>query len=63
MSGNEFLTVFDGRTEAAITTIDYKPNRNVRTTSQWGDNYGNRSERMLAASAYLRWQNTELDYG
>lgn len=60
MSGNEFLTVFDGRTGAAITTIDYKPNRNVRTTSQWGDNYGNRSERMLAAIAYLDGKTPSL---
>jgi rhamnogalacturonan endolyase len=51
MSGKEFLTVFDGRNGAAITTIDYLPGRSV--TSNWGDTYGNRSERMLAAIAYL----------
>lgn len=51
MSGNEFLTVFDGRNGAAVTTIDYLPGRSV--TTSWGDNYGNRSERMLAAIAYL----------
>ena len=51
MSGNEFLTVFNGKTGAAITTIDYVPGRNV--TKNWGDTYGNRSERMLAAIAYL----------
>lgn len=55
MSGNEFLSVFDGRTGAAITTIDYLPSRSVKpmTSGGWGDNYGNRSERMLAAIAYL----------
>ena len=51
MSGNEFLTVFNGKTGAAITTIDYVPGRGV--TKNWGDTYGNRSERMLAAIAYL----------
>jgi rhamnogalacturonan endolyase len=51
MSGNEFLTVFDGRNGAAVTTIDYLPGRGV--TTSWGDTYGNRSERMLAAIAYL----------
>lgn len=51
MSGNEFLSVFDGRTGAAVTTIDYLPGRSV--TTSWGDTYGNRSERMLAAIAYL----------
>lgn len=51
MSGKEFLTVFDGRNGAAVTTIDYLPGRSV--TTSWGDTYGNRSERMLAAIAYL----------
>lgn len=56
MKGNEYLTVFNGSTGAAITTIDYVPNRNVQAQSKtngWGDNYANRSERMLAAIAYL----------
>ena len=55
MSGNEYLTVFNGKTGAAITTIDYWPSRSVQamTSSGWGDNYANRSERMLAAIAYL----------
>lgn len=51
MSGNEYLTVFNGQTGAEITTIDYLPGRNV--TNNWGDKYGNRSERMLAAVGYL----------
>ncbi len=51
MSGNEFLTVFNGRTGEEVTTIDYWPKRNI--TNSWGDTYGNRSERMLAAVAYL----------
>ena len=51
MSGNEYLTVFNGRTGEEVTTIDYWPKRNI--TNSWGDTYGNRSERMLAAVAYL----------
>lgn len=51
MSGNEYLTVFKGSTGEAITTIDYLPGRDI--ISNWGDTYGNRSERMLAAVAYL----------
>lgn len=51
MSGNEYLTVFNGKTGAAINTIDYWPKRDI--TNKWGDTYGNRSERMLAAVAYL----------
>lgn len=49
--GPEYLTVFNGRTGAAITTVDYVPERgDVR---DWGDNYSNRSERYLACVAYL----------
>lgn len=49
MSGNEYLTIFDGETGAAINTIDYWPKRGLIT----GDNYGNRDNRMLAGIAYL----------
>jgi hypothetical protein len=51
MSGNEYLTVFKGNTGEEVTTIDYWPKRNI--SNSWGDTYGNRSERMLAAIAYL----------
>ena len=50
-SGPEFLTVFSGRTGEALQTIDYIPPRG--RLDDWGDNYANRSERYLAAVAYL----------
>lgn len=50
-SGPEYLTVFDGRTGAALQTVDYIPSRG--RLEAWGDNYANRSERYLAAVAYL----------
>ena len=61
MSGPEYLTVFRGSDGAAITTIDYVPPRSIReyayedtiNGTTWGDKYGNRSERYLAATAYL----------
>ncbi|MDE6380753.1 MAG: T9SS type A sorting domain-containing protein [Muribaculaceae bacterium] len=57
MSGPEYLTVFNGQTGAEINTIAYNPPRSIRkndkTSSGWGDNYGNRSERYLAGVAYL----------
>ncbi len=53
ISGPEYLTMFDGRTGAALSTVAYEPGRDVRTSSQWGDSYGGRSERYLAAVAYL----------
>lgn len=66
--GQEYLTVFNGLTGAAIHTIAYYPNRNAKAelsdaagTFNWDDrsgkndkgDYGNRGERYLAAVAYL----------
>lgn len=49
--GNEYLTVFEGLTGRAMQTIDYVPQRGK--SEYWGDNESNRSERYLAAVAYL----------
>lgn len=51
LSGPEYLTVFSGHTGEALKTVDYLPGRGI--TNEWGDNYGNRSERYLACIAYL----------
>lgn len=51
LSGPEYLTVFSGKTGEALKTVDYLPGRGV--TNDWGDTYGNRSERYLACVAYL----------
>ncbi|HJQ81194.1 MAG TPA: rhamnogalacturonan lyase, partial [Lacipirellulaceae bacterium] len=51
LSGPEYLTVFRGETGAALATIPFEPARG--SVSQWGDNYGNRVDRFLAAIAYL----------
>lgn len=51
LTGPEYLTLFDGATGKALDTIDYKPGRG--NVSDWGDNYGNRVDRFLAATAYL----------
>lgn len=51
MSGPEYLTVFNGQTGAAMCTVNYVPDRGERRS--WGDDNGNRSERYLAALAYL----------
>ncbi|MBR5655128.1 MAG: rhamnogalacturonan lyase [Prevotella sp.] len=60
LSGGEFLTVFNGETGKAMHTIWYHPNRGFNSTGQtddyssaWGDSYGNRGDRFLAAVAYL----------
>jgi len=51
LSGPEFLTVFNGQTGKAMATTDYLPARG--TVTSWGDNYGNRVDRFIAAVAYL----------
>jgi len=60
LDGPEYLTVFRGSDGAAITSIDYVPPRNILKSEKgkngqgyWGDNYGNRCERYIAATAYL----------
>ena len=50
LAGPEFLTIFDGRTGAALATTNYIPSRDV---GGWGDDYGNRVDRFLACIAYL----------
>ena len=49
--GNEYLTVFNGRTGAAMATVDYVPERGE--DGSWGDVKANRGERYLAALAFL----------
>lgn len=59
LDGPEYLTIFDGRTGAALATVDYNPPRG--NLDDWGgiggnggvDNYGNRVDRFLACVAYL----------
>nr|WP_269636912.1 SGNH/GDSL hydrolase family protein [Paenibacillus sp. HW567] len=49
--GKEYLTVFDGLSGRAVDTVDYDPPRG--DVNAWGDGYGNRVDRFLAAVAYL----------
>lgn len=51
MDGPERLTVFSGATGEALATVDYNPPRGPLRS--WGDDHGNRSERYLAALAWL----------
>lgn len=51
LSGPEFLTVFNGKTGAAMATTNYLPARG--TVSSWGDSYGNRVDRFISTVAYL----------
>jgi rhamnogalacturonan endolyase len=51
LSGPEFLTIFNGETGKAMASTNYLPARG--SVSSWGDNYGNRVDRFIAAVAYL----------
>ena len=61
LSGPEFLTVFDGLTGEALSTVDYIAPRypeklnptEAELKAMWGDGYGNRMDRFLACVAYL----------
>lgn len=50
--GSEYITVFDGLTGAELATIPYHTDY-AAGLSYWGDSNQNRSERYLAALAYL----------
>ena len=51
LTGAEYITVFNGLTGEAMDTKPYLPERGE--LKLWGDNYANRSDRMLAAVGYL----------
>lgn len=51
LTGPEYLTLFNGQTGAAVSTVEYEPPRG--DVSAWGDGYGNRVDRFLAGIAYL----------
>lgn len=51
LEGPEFLTIFEGATGRALATTDFLPPRGA--VKDWGDEYGNRSDRFLACVAYL----------
>ncbi len=50
LSGPEYLTVFSGTDGAELATIDYHAPFN---SGNWGDDYGNRSDRYNASAAFL----------
>ena len=67
LSGPEYLTMFDGLTGVALSTIDFTPPRYGKLTptmeelkAMWGDGYGNRMDRFLGAVAYLDGKTPSL---
>lgn len=67
LKGPEFLTVFDGLTGAEFSTVAFIPPRHsnpdptpLELRTVWGDSYGNRMDRFLAAVAYLDGKHPSL---
>jgi rhamnogalacturonan endolyase len=58
LEGPEYLTIFDGRTGAALATTDYAPARG--DVGQWGDDTGNRMDRYVACVAYTDGKRPSL---
>lgn len=58
LTGNEYLTMFNGETGKAMTTTNYAPARG--NVSDWGDKYGNRVDRFLCGVAYLDGKTPSL---
>ena len=67
LTGPEYMTLFDGATGAALDTIDFPVPRGTATgntaKSTWGDDYGNRCERMNSGIAYLDGVHPSAIYG
>jgi len=60
-----YLTVFSGETGAELQTKMYIPQYDFRSNPEafWGDSYGNRPERYLAAAAYFDRQRPSIVMG
>jgi rhamnogalacturonan endolyase len=61
LDGPEFLTIFNGKTGKAMATADFLPARGQ--VAAWGDTYGNRVDRYVAAVAYLDGKRPSLVMG
>ena len=63
VSGPEYFTVFEGATGRALATANYSPPRAVNAadgSTEWGDNYGHRSDTFGQCVAYLDGQRPSL---
>jgi rhamnogalacturonan endolyase len=61
LSGPEYLSIFRGTDGAALARTNYLPARG--NVGDWGDTYGNRVDRFIAAVAYLDGQRPSLIMG
>ncbi|UZQ86204.1 S-layer homology domain-containing protein [Thermoclostridium stercorarium] len=62
VGGPEYISIFDGETGEVIDTIEYEFPVNYNPEA-WGDGYYNRSDRFLAAVAYLDGKTPSAVFG
>ena len=62
VGGPEYISIFDGETGEVIDTIDYQFPVDYNPDA-WGDNWHNRSDRFLAAVAYLDGKTPSAVFG
>jgi rhamnogalacturonan endolyase len=60
-TGPEYLTIFNGQTGAILVNTNLEPARG--NVTDWGDNYGHRSDCFLHTIAYLDGQRPSLVMG
>jgi rhamnogalacturonan endolyase len=58
LTGPEYLTVFNGSDGSEIATTNLEPDRG--SVGDWGDTYGNRVDRFLAAVVHLGGDNPSV---
>ncbi|WP_046226378.1 rhamnogalacturonan lyase family protein [Paenibacillus dauci] len=58
LTGPEYFSIFEGTTGRELITENYEPARG--DVNSWGDGYGNRVDRFLAAIAYLDGERPSL---
>lgn len=61
--GPEYISVFDGETGKVIDSIEYRFSIENAPVETWGDSWYNRSDRFLAAVAYLNGKTPSAVFG
>ncbi|MCX2679813.1 rhamnogalacturonan lyase [Galbibacter sp. EGI 63066] len=68
LKGEEYLSIFEGKSGVALSTVDYIPSRHPKIKNPdarqlkeiWGDGYGNRVDRFLAGVGYFNGKKPSL---
>ncbi|BCS80548.1 rhamnogalacturonan lyase family protein [Anaerocellum diazotrophicum] len=61
--GPEYISIFDGETGKVLDSIEYRYSIEKTGVASWGDTWYNRSDRFLAAVAYLNGTTPSIVFG